>query len=484
MSGAAHRVVGVLAHRVDAAAEGGFTLIELMFALVVAAIGTLGLVMAFDSSRKLTLVSERHAAMAHVAQREIERVQSLSYNQIALNTNLSTPAQPAPAHSTDPSNPDYYVTTASPATLQWDRTSTTSTEVLVLDTAAGALLPVQNWSEGGLGGQIYDFVTWTSDPHCGQGCPASQNYRRISVSVTMASGLHPDPAWVSSVIADPNAAPTGGPSGNGSPLNSPGTKCRDSANNVVACTNGISGSAASYLLHDWAATGGTPQAPSADHATHATVGTVSGQPCDPTSMQAAQTAGCPTPDLMDANPPPGTPTTPLYHYSSDQGITGYPGGRVLQTSGDCTTGAWSNSLSNLASNFWVSAPLTTATTFTGQGGLSMATQTVGAASAAVTFCIGLYDVPPSGGVAGSLQNIQGWPPVNIGTASYAPAGNWPTGTTQTAFGFNFRGTQGNVSIAAGHRVGVRIWMKNTVNAAIAVLYDHPTYPTQVQLNTQ
>jgi prepilin-type N-terminal cleavage/methylation domain-containing protein len=484
VSRALDRVAGAPADSVDPAAEDGFTLIELMFALLVLLIGVFALVMGFDSSRKLSLVSERHATMAHVARREIERVQSIAYSQIALNRILSSPAQSSPSHSTDSANPDYYVTTASPAALQWDRASPTSTETIVLDTAAGSVLPVQDWSEGNLSGQIYDFVTWSSDPHCGHGCPASQNYKRISVAVTMAGGLQPNPVWVSSVISDPNAAPAGGPTGNGNPLNSPGTTCHDSGGNVAPCTYDIGGSAVSYFLHDWSATGGTPQAPSADHATHATVGAVSGLVCNPLSTLPADTTGCPQPDVMDGSPPSGTPATPLYHYSSDQGISGYPGGRVLQPSGDCTTGAWNTSLSNIASNFWVSSPVTATTTFTGQGGLSMATQTVGSVNAAVIFCTALYDVPPSGGVAGSLVNILGWPPLNLGAVAYAPPGNWPTSTTQTAFNFNFRGTLGNVSIAAGHRLGVRIWIKDSVSAAIAVLYDHPTYPAQLQLNTQ
>lgn len=476
--------VAAIACRVDPAAQDGFTLIELMVAIVILVIGVLGLAIGFNSARKLSLVSERDATMAHVAQKEIERLQSIAYSQIALNPTLSSPAESTPSHSTDPTNPDYYVTAASPAALQWDRSSSTSTETIDVDTSAGSLLPVQNWSEGNLSGQIYDFVTWSSDPHCGQGCPASQNYKRVSVAVTMGGGLQPYPVWVSSVIADPNAAPTGGPSGNGNPLNSPGTTCHDSNNNVVPCTNDIGGSAVSFFLHDWSATAGAPQAPSADHATHATVGAVSGLLCSLLSILPALTTGCPQPDIMDGNPPSGTGSTPLYHYSSDQGISGYPGGRVLKPSGDCTTGAWNTSLSNIASEFWVSSPVTATTTFTGQGGLSMATQTVGSVNAAVTFCVALYDVPPSGGVGGSLVNILGWPPVNLGGAAYTPPGNWPISPSQTAFSFDFRGSQGNVSIAVGHRLGVRIWIKDNVSAAIAVLYDHPTYPAQLELNTQ
>ncbi len=473
---------GVRGHA-DQAAEDGFTLVEVLIALTILLVGILGLAVGFDTSRKLSLVSERHATMAHVAQREIERLQSVPYSQIALNPNLSSPAQASPSHSSDVANPDYYLTTGSPAALQWDRAAPTSSETLALDPVGGGVLPVQSWSAGSLSGQIYDFVTWSRDPHCGQGCPASQNYKRITVAVTIGGGLEPHPVWVSTVIADPNAAPAGGPSGNGNPLNSPATSCRDTSNTLVPCTNDIGGSAISFFLHDWPAAGGTPQAPSADNPTHTTVGAVSGLLCTLTSILPLLTTGCPQPDLMDQHPPVGTPATPLYHYSSDQGTSSYPGGRVLAPSGDCTTGVWNTSLSNIASQFWVSSPVTATTTLTGQGGLSFATQTLGSVSAAVSFCIALYDVPPSNGVAGSLANILGWPPVYLGAAAYSPPGAWPTSTTQTAFNFNFRGTQGSVSIAAGHRLGVRVWIKDSVNAAVALLYDHPTYAAQVELNT-
>jgi prepilin-type N-terminal cleavage/methylation domain-containing protein len=483
---AAHTLVS----RVRPGGQDGFTMVELLLALVVLLVGVFGLVLGFDTSRKLSLVSERHATMAHVAQREIERLEGLPYSQLALNPTVSSPT---PSNSTDPANPDYHVTTATPLALQYDRTNPSATETIDFDTTAGQVLPVQSWSEGNLSGQIYDFVTWTSDPHCGGGCPASQNYKRLSVAVTMGGGLQPYPEWVSSVIADPNAAPTNGPSGNGNPLTSPGSTCQDDAGNTVPCHNPIDGSAVSYLLHDWSAAGGAPQPPSADHATHPTAGIVSGQTCNLTSTLPGQTAGCPQPDVMDQNPPAGTSVTPVYCYSTDQatcthGSGAYPGGVILQptSSGSCTSNAaWSTGLSNTANHFWVSAPLAAATTFTGDGGLSISSQTVGGVSAPITLCVALYDVPPSGGTAGSLANIEGWPPVSLGAGSYTPdSGTWPSTLTTTGFNFNFRGSQGAVTVAAGDRVGVRMWIQDTTSAAVAVLYDHPLYPSQLELNTQ
>ncbi len=490
------------AYHAGAAGQAGFTLIELMIAITVLAIGILSMLMAFDVSRKLSLVSERSAAMAHAAQKEIERLEGIPYSQIGLTS--------TPATSTDSTNPDFYVTAGPPATFAWDRT-TLSSENLDVDSTNGTVAPAQTWSEGLLSGQLYDFVTWTSDPKCAPGCPASQDYKRITVAVTMPSGLHPTPVFVSSVVADPHAAPTGGISnGNsGNPLNDPNTTCQNGAGTRVSCTSPIdSGNPNTFYLHDWpATTSGTPQLPTASHATHPTVGVAGGLLCTTVPLLAqllSNITGCPVPDLMDANPPaaPAGTTPPLYQYSTDQATTGYPGGRLLaptcsngtgcgtKSTSDCNGGSWASNLLSVQSQFWVSSPVTATTTLTGDGGISMFTQTANSAQAAVSFCIEIYDVPPSGGTAGSLADLLAWPPVDLGGAGYVGAvdpqtgGNWPTGPSQVSYIFNFRGSSGTVSLAPGHRLGVRMWIKANLNLPIALLYDNPLYPSEIQLNTQ
>jgi hypothetical protein len=472
-----------------------------MIAITVLMIGILSMLMAFDVSRKLSLVSERSAAMAHAAQKEIERLEGIQYSQIGLTS--------TPGSSTDPTNPDFYVTAGPPATFAWDR-STLSTENLDVDSTGGTIAPSQAWSEGLLGGQVYDFVTWTSDPRCAPGCPATQDYKRITVAVTMPSGTDPAPVFVSSVVADPQAIPTGGISnGNsGNPLNDPNTTCQNGAGTRVLCTSPIdSGNPNTFYLHDWPATSsGTPQLPSASHATHATVGVAAGLTCTTSQSQGqilSNITGCPVPDLMDPNPPaaPIGTIAPLYQYSTDQATTGYPGGRLLaptcsngtgcgtESTSDCNGGAWASNLLSVQSQFWVSSPVTATTTLTGDAGISMFTQTANSTQAAVSFCIEIYDVPPSG-AAGSLGDLLAWPPVDLGGAGYVAAvdpqtgGNWPTGPSQVSYIFNFRGSSGSVSIAPGHRLGVRVWMKANLNLPIALVYDNPLYPSEIQLNTQ
>src|SRR5947209_9075247 len=104
------------------AAQEGFTLIEIVVAITVLTVGILGLGVSMNVSRKLSLVSERHATMTHVAQREIERVESLQYSDVGQ-------AQAPGPHSSDPANPDYYLVDGSPPSFKWDRTSGSTEQV-------------------------------------------------------------------------------------------------------------------------------------------------------------------------------------------------------------------------------------------------------------------------------------------------------------------------------------------------------------------
>lgn len=509
------------------AAERGFTLIEMVLALTVLVVGILGGYAAFASSQRISLVSERHAAMTQMAQKEIERIEGTDYSQVALTSTPST--------STDPTNPDYYVQSGSPASFEWDRTATSS-EPLDIDSSNGTVSPVSNWTEGGFSGQIYDFVTWTQDSQCSPSCPTSQDYKRITVAVTMTSGILPTPVYVSSVMTDPSAAPPGGCSGGscGNPIVDPTTQCQNSSGQTVACSAGIDqGNANTWFLHDCPATSSSCSTPTLNNLTDATSGTVSGQTCTTSQSQAGNptnVAGCPTPDLMDTTSPDGTTTTPAYNYSTDQcsvncsgpggtntlctsGCT-YPGGRLLQptcsgglcggalsTSGlgsagsgggtdstsDCT-GGWSSSYDNRQSEMWATAPLDSATTLTGYGGLTIFSQTFGGTAQTVSFCLEIYDIPPSGS-AGSLSDILAWTPVDLGGAALVNAtspssgSNWPETANEVTFDFDFS-SSGPVTIPAGDRIGARIWMKSNVNRPIAVLYDNPNYPSQLQLNSQ
>lgn len=455
-----------------AGSERGFTIIELLIAITVLVVGVLALAMTLNTSRKLTLVSERQTAMVHQSRVEADRLKSLSYSALAMVA--------APSSSADPNNPDSLIAAGPPPTMH-PTPGASSSEQLAVDAAAGTVsaTPVA-WSDGRLSGLIYEFVSWHDDTgNCGAGCPATKNFKRITVAVTVTGGSPKRPVYYSTFVADPSAAPAGGTlNGNQNPLANPSVLCQ-SGTQTVACTNGMgAGSSSTYYLYDTPATQSTPQIPLVDHVTHPTIAIVGGLLCTIVTL-----TGCPVPDLMGAAPPPTqTPLPPLLNYSTEHAGGGsggtpgsqFPGGRVVNRASDCSHPPSSD---NSTGEMWVSSPVSTNTTFSGDGGLSLFTQTLASVAATVNFCIQIYDV------ANSVANLIATPPTALGGASYASS-NWPQTLTSLAFIFNFRGAAGPVTIAANHRIGIRIWIAATSTADIAAVYSHPLYQSQIQLNTQ
>ncbi|GAC1438157.1 MAG: hypothetical protein NVSMB51_13550 [Solirubrobacteraceae bacterium] len=470
------------------ARDQGFTMIELLVAIFVLVVGITAMIGVLDSGRKLTLVSERQTTMVHRAQRELERIESIGYPKAAMVA--------VPATSTDPSNPDYFVAQGPPATFQYDRRSSAS-EAIAVDATNGTVPATATpWSDGKLSGYVYDFITWTSDPNCAGGaiCPATQDYRRVTVEVTLTGAAHPSsPAIVSSVIADPNATPNGAPANSAqNPLQSPTTQCTNGVGAIVPCTNGLGGGTpVTYFPCDTQAMsfsgsllGGYNNActpPSTNHATQCTIALCNVLQCTPTNVLTPLVSGCQNPDLMSTTPPSGMPATP-YCFSTDVGCPSGSspsggGGKVIRKdSSDCTAAnPWSQS-DNTKGVFWVTPALGTATTLTGAGGTTLYTQTTSGVAASVTICVGIYLVP-------NLLDLISTPPVKLGVAAYTSAA-WPGVPTPVSFGFNYLAAATTQLVAAGTRIGVRVWVAASSSSDVTLIYDNAQFASQIQLNTQ
>ena len=177
-------------------------MIEVLVASVVLVVGALSVFAALNSARALTLVGERQTSLAHRAQQELERLQSLSYPQQAMTA--VPPAAtgcPTPLTANYPTSPDCFVSGSS---LLYDRANLANSEPLVVDATNGMITPnasgsgcadgcTSTWTDGRFSGEIFDFVTWTTDPNCSGGtiCPATGDYKRLTVIVTMANSKHP-----------------------------------------------------------------------------------------------------------------------------------------------------------------------------------------------------------------------------------------------------------------------------------------------------
>jgi len=212
--------------RSRARVEEGIGLIEVLVAGLVVTVGLLALIGAFNGARRLTLLSERRTAMAHRAQLELERLQTYPYSELAMISK--------PAHSVEKTNPDYFVNYASPVKctsepcFAWNSINTSEEESLIMASKEGvdcaakeeagcgivATSPTGRecskyvgaceWKDGLVEGSVYDFVTWHTDGKCGGKCPASANYKRLTVIVTakVPAGNHePAALRVSTLIA-------------------------------------------------------------------------------------------------------------------------------------------------------------------------------------------------------------------------------------------------------------------------------------------
>jgi type IV pilus assembly protein PilV len=444
----------------------GFTLVELMVAILLLAVGILATGTVLASATRYASASEARSSMAHLAQQEIERLGAVPYAQLA---HASLPA----TGSTDPANPLHWYSTSA-HTYQWDRSSggATTAEPLVSDAAGAITTNPRSWSDGRLSGEVYSFVTWVKESHCGSQCPNGQNYKRLTVAVVLDNGAGrsgvTQPTYVSSIVADPHALPAGRVvNGNPNPLSDPGVQCQDASGNTVACTQSV-GSATinQWYLSDTPATAAYAP-PTGPHATHPTVAPTG-------TCTAPDLAGCPVPDLLSPSAPPdSTPEPPLYDYSTDQPRASPAGGRLLKRDVSCNQTP--TKTDNAKGELWVTPPLASALDLTGAGGMTLNTQTVGGVTAGVTVCLGIYDIP-------AIDNLVATPGTRLGVVAYTVA-DWPTQPTPLSFSFDFLST-GTTTVPQGHRIGVRLWADASSGADIAAIYDHPSYASVLQLNSQ
>jgi len=437
-------------------AEDGFTLIELLVAIFVLTVGVMSVVGSLDGARGLVTLSERKEAAVHVGEREIEEIESLAYAGVALTA--------APGTSADPNDPRFHVSaTGSPPTYRWSQRpgAAEAPEPLVVDAAAGTLAPgPEAWTDGRISGQVHRFVTSVDDPTVA----GTDDYRRVTVAVTVDGSAGPtQPILLATLKTDPG-------DGSDNPANSPSTTCKNAAGATVECTSNIgAGRATTWFLSDTPASSDARAEIVADHETHPTVAPTG-------SCTTAAPTGCPIPDLLTEQPPPDlVPQQPLFRYSSEEALAGPAGGRVLTRDVACDQAP--SSTDNQRGALWTTAPLTAGTSLTGRGGLSLYTQTLSGASAPARLCLAFYDVP------GDIGSPVASPPTEIGRTSFA-LGSWPASPAPVSFTFDFRGAAGAATVPLNHRVGVRMWAAPGPDsgADLALLYDHPLYPSSLQLN--
>jgi len=145
------------------------TLVELMVAMSILAIVMSGLALSIGVDYKAVALARARQVAESIANQRLEELRDVDYTSMALSSQ--------PVHSTDPTNPDYYVSSDG---VNYDVTGTGQNEVLIVNSPSGPVNHIETpVTVGTTVVDVYQYVTWVDDP----GIPGTQNLKRLTVVV-------------------------------------------------------------------------------------------------------------------------------------------------------------------------------------------------------------------------------------------------------------------------------------------------------------
>jgi prepilin-type N-terminal cleavage/methylation domain-containing protein len=196
--------------------EDGFTIVELMAALSVLAIGFFSLAGALGLAFKTVALARQRQTATEVASARIEHLRNIPYDAVALSAAL--------VHDPNPDKPDYYVSADG---SRYDVSGAGAFEDLVVDAATGQVLHLEDPVQvGATTMEVWQYVTWFDRPKgikrltvvvvykplAAPGRPrtvrASSFFTRGTVTLG-GTGATPAPASTASPTPTPSPTPTG-----------------------------------------------------------------------------------------------------------------------------------------------------------------------------------------------------------------------------------------------------------------------------------
>lgn len=477
--------------------EHGFTLIEVMIAAVILALASASVFGAMAASVRNNSRAESTQIALDRAQREMEKLHSIPYDELALTG--------TPGHSNIPLNPDNRVVNGNFA-LQRDPLG----EYAPMAEKGDALWGSEEVSdgvvkhgpikfvEGDVVGHIYRYIVWRNDKNCPESetgedlCPGFQDYKQIVVAVKIdATGAEPrerNYVEVQSAALDPDAVaePSNGGGGGGSGGGGSGGG-GGSAGTGTAVT------AQQFFLTDThcSASGTTIREEiGGDHLLHNTLGTCASGP------QTGTTIGAPDALMLGAppDPDPDDESNPgLYDYANDGYLEPTPDtDKGVQIKRDDTSGCNYTPTGTVHPESqvhrWVSDPFAGEFKLNGKVTLEFYTRTLNDALYHGTLCVYLFKrhETGSGEATVATDSLLNNKETSVGYWTYSPQGNgfWPRNAwTKVRLTMEFPGAP--YTIAAEDRLGVALSVDpgNTDAEAIPIMYDHPNYPTRLEVDT-
>jgi prepilin-type N-terminal cleavage/methylation domain-containing protein len=468
-------------------AQDGMTLIEVVVAALVLALGSLAVLSLVSAGARNSYRAEQSQVVSDRLQYEMEKAHQLAdsadYDRIALSQ--------APAASSDPNDPAYRVSGTSYAVNR----DGTGLEPMLFN--GGGLAPVSSFSSGDVHGTIHRFVVKEPSSVCpppNDGC-----LKRVIVSIALDSASSVGARRyqeIQSLIADPRAR-TGPCDGCGS-------------NPPTPWTFWLTDTPCSYSDRQ-ELVGDADRA----HLTHNTNGECSAGLKDSTDCTTVvNVTSCPpgAPDLMVTHPPPVFSEEPLYNFAKDV-LSSNPaedkGLRTFKASSDGCQSSLFQPLTNAGSligdpspvrsqtiHKWVSLPIPSGSNvqLDGHGVLNLWTRTVGGVPYSGRICVWLFQRQlsllgtPVDTPAANLD-LAGNPTYFQYSASDWPSDEW--GEVQVPLHFNL-----NLQLVPNSRLGIAVQVERAgtgcpdnlaanppVHCGLQFIYDEPSYESRLEVKT-
>lgn len=175
--------------------EGGFSLIELMVAMVICVVGVMSTLVVLDTSRTISDRSEAREVVAFHAERELERIVAFPWNRLMHRT-MPAPAPGTPAADINAATGAYRFEKGSPARWEPLRVSTSPSTVPAGQFAAEAVNSDWVDPQTRLRGKVWRFITWDETD-------LQQWTRRVTVVATIDAPSDVPPVLLSTIVTDP-----------------------------------------------------------------------------------------------------------------------------------------------------------------------------------------------------------------------------------------------------------------------------------------
>ena len=498
--------------------EDGLTLIEVLVATIILALAAMATFGVLSAATRNAQRAQATQVALDKAQEEMEKLQTVPYDELALYV--------LPDDDSNPLNPNYRVNGKNFAVKrdplgQYGEMVRDGGSYYGIDPEVkkieGEIMPGPfPFEEGNVSGEVYRYIVWRNDPQCPESvvgsedfCPGQQDYKQLIVAVKLdgpvaqqGEGNYVEvQSAVSSAEVEAQRSTRGdnvGEGGTGEETEEEKEEREKEEEENESAGTGKAITAQQFFLSDTpcSAAGTTSREDIAgDHLLHNTLGTCASGPRTGSTKNGAPDAlvlgSPPDPDPVDeANPL-------LYDYSSDSYLEPTPdtdkGTQILHDdSAGCNYVPKSSVHPEAKVHRWVTDPMPSEFRMSGTVTLEFYSRTLNEASYPGTVCAFLFIRKETGSgestVATDTMLENSETAKLFWTYSSQGTGSWPrTEWTKLRLKMKIAGVSASTPkvIPAGERLGVALGVDagTTPADAIPVMYDHPNYPTRLEVDT-